>query len=196
MNTTKILTYVFFVVALGLGYFLFNSISSKIAEEERIALMEARVIEKLKMIREAQIAFQAVNNRYTNSWDELTSFLDTGSFYITERTEVIIPLSYGADSIYVEIDTLGTILVQDSLFTRDKWPNFDLPTLMFIPGSDGKQFEMWADKIEKSGVMVDVVEVKNIAPVNPIRSEDSDRNDRKPLRFGSKTQVTTSGNWE
>jgi len=196
MNTTKILTYVFLAVSLGLAYFLFNSIRTKIDEAERIATMESRIIEKLKMIRDAEISFQAVKGNYTNSWSELTSFLDTGSFYITERKETIIPLPYGADSVYIEIDTLGTVPVVDSIFTRSKWPNFDLQTLRHIPGSNGKEFALWADKIEKSGVMVDVVEVRSVAPVNPARKESNEINTRKPLRFGSRTQVTTAGNWE
>ena len=196
MNTTKILTYVFAVVSLGLAWFLFSSIKTKIDQEELIATSEARVIEKLQMIREGQIAYQAVNGKYTAKWDELLSFLDTGSFYITERTEVIIPLDYGADSIRIEIDTLGTVLVRDSLFTAEKWPNFDLQTLKFVPGTNGKEFAMWAEKIDKSGVMVDVVEVRDTAPVNPARKEDNESNIKKPLRFGSRTQVTTAGNWE
>ena len=196
MNTTKILTYVFAAVSLGLAWFLFSSIKTKIDEEDRIATIEARVIEKLQMIREGQIAFQAVTGRYTASSDDLLSFLDTGRFYITERKETIFVLDYGADSIFVDIDTLGTVLVRDSIFTAQKWPNFDLETLMNVPGSDGKKFAMWADQIEKSGVMVDVVEVRNTAPVNPARKESNESNIKKPLRFGSRTQVTTAGNWE
>lgn len=196
MNTTKILTYVFAVVSLGLAYFLFSSIKTKIDEEEKIASVEARVIEKLQMIREGQIAYQAVKGNYTAKWDELLSFLDTGSFYITERKENIITLAYGADSIVVQIDTLGTVLVKDSIYTAAKWPNFDMQTLMFVPTSEGKKFAMWADKIEKSGVMVDVVEVRSTYSVNPGRNENNESNTKKPLRFGSRTQVTTSGNWE
>ena len=196
MNTTKILTYVFAAVSLGLAYFLFSSIKTKIDSEEKIAFVEARVIEKLQMIREGQIAFQSVQGRYTGNWDTLMSFLDTGSFYITERKENIITLAYGADSVSVQIDTLGTVLVKDSVFTAAKWPNFDMQTLMFIPASDGKKFAMWSDKIEKSGVMVDVVEVRSTHSVNPARNENNESNIKKPLRFGSRTQVTTSGNWE
>ncbi len=196
MSTTKIFTYVFLLVSLGLAYFLYSSIKTKIDEETRIITMESRIIEKLKMIREAQISFQAVNGKYTNHWNELISFLDTGSFYITERKETIIQLSYGADSIFLEIDTLGTAQVVDSIFTKSKWPTFDMQTLKYIPGSNGKEFAMWADRIKKSGVMVDVVEVRSIAPVNPARKESNEINIRKPLRFGSRTQVTTAGNWE
>ncbi len=196
MNTTKILSIVVLVVALGLGYYLFNSIKTDIDTTERISKTEARVINKLKMIREAQVAFQKVNGKYSGDWDELLAFIDTGSFYITNRTEIIIPLDYGADSIYVEIDTIGTVLVRDSIFTPQKFPSFDLATLPLIPGTEGKKFDMWADKIDKSGVMVDVVEVRDIAPVDPARKESNEITNRKPLRFGSRTNITTSGNWE
>ncbi len=196
MNTTKILTYFFAVISIGLAWFLFSSIKTKIDEEEKIASVEARVIEKLQMIREGQIAYQAVYGKYTASWNDLVSFLDTGNFYITERKETIVTLDYGADSVSVAIDTLGTVLVRDSLFNPKKWPNFELKTLMLIPASEGKEFAMWADKIEKSGVMVDVVEVRSTFSINPIRNENNESNIKKPLRFGSRTQVTTTGNWE
>ena len=195
MNTTKILSIVILVIALALGY-LFSSIKTDIDTTERIAKTEARVINKLKMIREAQVAFQKVNGKYSGNWDELLAFVDTGSFYITNKTEIIIPLDYGADSIYVEIDTIGTVLVKDSIFSPSKFPNFDLATLPLIPGTDGKRFDMWADKIDKAGVMVDVVEVRDIAPVDPARKESNEITNRKPLRFGSRTNITTSGNWE
>ncbi|CAD5280839.1 MULTISPECIES: hypothetical protein [Imperialibacter] len=196
MNTTKILSIVILVIALALGYYLFSSIKTDIDTTERIAKTEARVINKLKMIREAQVAFQKVNGKYSGNWDELLAFVDTGSFYITNKTEIIIPLDYGADSIYVEIDTIGTVLVKDSIFSPSKFPNFDLATLPLIPGTDGKRFDMWADKIDKAGVMVDVVEVRDIAPVDPARKESNEITNRKPLRFGSRTNITTSGNWE
>lgn len=196
MNNTKILSIVVLVIALALGYYLFNSIKTDIETTERIARTEARVINKLKMIREAQIAFQKVNGKYSNNWDELLAFVDTGSFYITERRETIIALDYGADSVYVEIDTIGTVLVMDSIFSQKKYPGFDLAALPLIPGTEGKRFDLWADKIDKAGVMVDVVEVRDTAPVDPARRESNEITNRKPLRFGSRTNITTSGNWE
>ena len=196
MNQTKILSIVFFLVSIGLAVYLWNTIFSSINEAERIEKMEAQIIEKLKMIREAQIAYQSVNGRYTSDWDKLLSFVDTGRFYITERREIVIPLDYGADSIYIEIDTLGTKLVRDSVFKQSNYPKFDLNTLAYVPGAENKKFDMRADKIDKSGVRVDVVKVRNTVPVDPGRREDNEANTKKPLRFGSRTSVTTAGNWE
>jgi hypothetical protein len=41
--------------------------------------------------------------------------------------------------------------------------------------------------------MVDVFEVKDVAPVNPVRKKN---NNEKALKIGSRVDVTTSGNWE
>lgn len=197
MSKTKIFSYIFGIIAIGLAYYLYHSISSSIQETERIAKFEARIIEQLKMIREAELAYAAVHGQYTSDWDKLTSFLDTGSFYITERTETVITLDYGADSTYVEIDTIGTVPVRDSVFTAKKWPKFNLSTLAYVPGVEPPtKFDIWADKIEKSGVKVNAIEVKNPRPINPERDEESEYNTKKPLRFGSRTSVTTAGNWE
>lgn len=197
MSTTKILTIVFAITSIGLAFYLFYSINSSIQEAERIERMEKAVIEQLKMIREAQIAYKAVNGSYTSDWDKLISFVDTGSFYITERSETIITLDYGADSTYVEIDTLGTVLVKDSVYTATKYPKFSISTLKYVPGVNPPvAFNMWADRITKAGLQVDAVEVWNPSPIDPERDEESEFNSKKPLRFGSRTSVTTAGNWE
>lgn len=196
MEKTKIISIGFFVLSLVLAGFLGNSIYKSIDDADRIARMEGRIIDKLVMIREAQIAYQAVNGQYTSDWDKLKNFIDSGQFYLTSRIEHIITLDYGADSVYVEIDTLGTVPVMDSLFTADKYPNFDLATLDIVPGTEDIKFEMWADKIEKSNVRVDVVEVWNPKPVDPRRKEDNESRTKQPLRFGSRTSITTAGNWE
>ncbi|MFY0607141.1 MAG: hypothetical protein JXR10_10515 [Cyclobacteriaceae bacterium] len=197
MSKTKIFTIFFGIVALCLAYFLYFSIDSSIEESERITKMENRIIEQLKMIREAEIAYLAVNGQYTSDWNKLTAFIDSGSFYLTEKTEFVKTLDYGADSSWVEIDTLGTVLVKDSIFKKSVWPRFNLSTLAYVPGVDPPtKFEVWADKIEKSGVSVNAIEVKNPSPINPMRDEESEYNTKKPLRFGSKTSVTTAGNWE
>lgn len=197
MSKTKIVSVVMLVVWVSLAVFLVWSIKSSIDEAQRIENAEARIIEQLKMIREAEIAYMSVNGQYTSDWDKLLAFIDTGKFYLTERSETIIPQPYGKDSIYVEIDTLGTKAVVDSLFGNNKWPRFNLATLPYVPGVEpAVKFDVWADKILKAGLMVNAIEVKNPRPVDPTRDEESEYNTRKPLRFGSRTSVTTAGNWE
>ena len=191
MNITKILTIVFYVVSIGLAYFLVSGIAHDIEQEKVIKAVEAKVINKLMQVRDAEVSYQAANGVFTSDWNRLISFVDTGSIYITERRETIIQLDYGADSVVVEIDTLGSVPVKDSLFGG----SYDAKSLPFVPDSD-KQFLIWADKIDKSGVMIDVIEVIDPEPVDPTRREDNEIKNRKPLRFGSRTDITTAGNWE
>ena len=196
MNWTKVISTVFLIIAVGLAYFLYERISSRIEEEKRVNRIERSIIEKLQMIRDAEIAYQAIHGQYTSDWDKLISFIDTGKIYLIQRKEEVITLDYGADSIYVEIDTIGSVPVMDSLFSEEKYPNFNLERLPFIPGKPDTKFDIYADKITKAGIEVDVIEVKDVNPVNPMRDEGSKAFNRKPLRFGSRTEVTTSGNWE
>lgn len=197
MNITKVLTIVFGVIAAGLAFFLYNSIDSSIQEGKRIQKLEARIIEQLKMIREAELGYETVYGQYTSDWNKLMAFVDSGSFYITQRTEHIITLAYGADSTYVEIDTLGSIAVMDSLFAPSKWPRFELSKLPYVPNTDPPvKFDIWADRVEKSGVTVNVIEVVNPKPVDKTRDPESEIPGRRPLRFGSRSNVTTAGNWE
>lgn len=196
MNKNKIISLALLLVALSLGVYLVFSIKSSIDEKQRIARVEKKVQDKLMLIRKAEIGYQAVNGDYTDNWDSLANFINDGLFYITERTETIIQLSYGADSVYVKIDTLGTLAVSDSLFREPKFANYDFSQLKYIPETDNAEFEIFAAEIEKSRVMVDVIEVRDTAPADPTRREDNDGRNRKPLRFGSRTDVTTNGNWE
>ncbi|MGB3464142.1 MAG: hypothetical protein WBA74_02690 [Cyclobacteriaceae bacterium] len=197
---SKIFTVVFIASSLVLAWFLYDSIKSSIDEEERLQFLEQKIVDRLVMIRDAQDAYKAVKGQYTSDWDKLINFIDTGRFYIIDRRETIITLDYGADSIYVELDTVGTKSVMDSVFSKKNYPDFSLRSLPYVPVNEPEwkdvKFKMWADKIDKSGVMVDVVEVWNPKPVDPRRKEDEDRNTRRPLRFGSRTSVSTAGNWE
>lgn len=197
MNTTKILTIAFGLLAVGLAWYLYDSINSSIEEKENTTRLEKRIIEQLKMIRDAELAYEAVNGQFTSDWNKLTAFVDSGSFYLTEKTEFNKTLSYGADSTWVVIDTLGTIKVKDSLFNARRQPNFNLSTLEYVPTADPPvKFDIWADRIDKSGVAVNVIEVVNPKPVDKNRDPESEIPSRRPLRFGSRTNVTTAGNWE
>ena len=269
-TVTRIISIGLLFVAIGLAAFLINSIKYDIELEEKTKQGEAVIIEKLKFIREAEKVYLEVHGQFTSDWDKLISFIDTADYYVTQRTEEIITLAYGADSIVVHIDTIDVIPAKDRIFKKTNYitaadngtflgynaivgqsiiigskvyyyssenddrrktyisamqgtvtqlakmnpgdriskgenlvtlleykfdPNMDISNMAYIPGSD-KKFDIFADKINKSGVMIDVVEVKNTIPVNPARNEDNEQRNRKPLRFGSRTDVTTSGNWE
>ena len=194
MNLTKVLSLVFFVAALGLGYFLWKGVDDVVEQEKRVALLEAATIEKLELLRDAQLAYQAANGKYASTWDSLRTFIDNGTIWIVQRTETTKLLDYGAEEIKVSFDTLGSVNVMDSLFNAQKYPDFNIELLPVVPGSGGKQFEFFADKIEKTGgYMVNVFEIRDPSPVNPKRRAN---NNEKALRVGSRTDASTEGNWK
>ena len=194
MKNLKYYTYATLLLAAGLAFYLINSIKYSIDEEARINAAEDKVIEKLKMIRDAQIAFQSVNGKFANEWDSLLNFVENGNIFLIQRREETVLLDYGAEETTLYLDTLGSITVIDSLFSSI--PNFKASNLIFVPGYENVKFEIWASKIEKGGVEVDVVEVRNPKPFDPNRKEANEANINKPLRFGSRTSITTAGNWE
>ena len=194
MKNLKYYTYGTLLLAAGLAFYLVNSIKFSIDEEARINEAEAKVIEKLKMIRSAQIAFQSVNGQFASEWDTLLNFIDSGNIFLIQRREETVLLDYGAEETTLYLDTLGSVTVIDSLFSSI--PNFVASNLINVPGYENIQFEIWASKIEKGGVEVDVVEVRNPKPFDPNRKESNEANINKPLRFGSRTSITTAGNWE
>jgi hypothetical protein len=271
MNLTKILTAVFFLISVALAVYLGSSIKSTIDERALISSREAAIIDRLMLIRDAEIVYQEVNGNYTSDWNELINFIENGQVPIIEKKETIITLDYGADSVIVEYDTLEVVSAKSQIFyanhsvlaanngvfqgfeleigeqaqqgnvayrlfqnnrvVEHKFknsgrvmteqpvavgaevakgdllmtlretkfdPNADLSNLMIVPGyeDEGVKFEIFADEVTKGNVMVDVIEVRNPRPFNPARAESNEASTRKPLRFGSRTDVTTAGNWE
>jgi len=91
------------------------------------------------------------------------------------------------------------VLKGDLLMSLEEYkfdPNINIDKIAYVPGYDDVKFEVYAAEIDKNGVLADVIEVNNPKPFDPARDEDNDAKNKKPLRFGSKTDVTTSGNWE
>lgn len=96
--------------------------------------------------------------------------------------------------------TVGDVVAKGALLmsvTETKFdPNIDVSRLAYVPGLESAKFDIFAAEIERSNLIVDVIEVVNPKPFDPTRKEDSESKNRRPLRFGSKTDVTTAGNWE
>jgi type II secretory pathway pseudopilin PulG len=193
MNLPKVLSLAFLVIAIGLGYLLYSGIQDEVKQEKRVALIEAAVIEKLQMLREAQLAYQASNGAYANNWNDLKKFISEGKIWIVQRTETTKLLEYGKEEITVKYDTLGFANVTDSLFNDRKYPDFNLEALAVVPGSGGKMFEFFADKVERNQYDVNVFEIRDPAPVNPERKLN---NNEKALKVGSRTDASTEGNWK
>ncbi|MFD2033935.1 hypothetical protein ACFSKL_03980 [Belliella marina] len=193
MTLTRILSIVFLLGALYLGYRLYDSVDSVVEKEKEIARTEARIIEKLQMLRDAQLAYVANNKEYAENWEELKKFIQEGQIWLIQRSETTKLLDYGKEETTVTFDTLGSVNVIDSLFNPRKYPDFNLEALNVVPGSGGKTFEFFADKVERNQREIPVFEIRDPEPMNPKRQAN---NKEKALRVGSRTDSSTAGNWE
>jgi len=212
MTKTRIFSALLLPIIIILGWALYRSIASTIELAEAIKASESRVINRLKVIREVEKTYLADKGGYTADWDSLIDFVKYDSIPIVEKIEIIQertpddPLYYTrTDSIRIEFDTLDVIPAKQSIMESlpqdlaRRYKSFNWDNLPYVPGyekTEDKKFEIFADKIEKSNVMVDVIEVIDPYPMDESRSDENISPVRWRLRFGSKTEVTTAGNWE
>tara|TARA_Y100000815_G_scaffold275575_1_gene314797 strand:- start:121143 stop:121874 length:732 start_codon:yes stop_codon:yes gene_type:complete len=204
-----IVSILLFLVAIFLGYKVYNSIMGPVefnkAKEERYK----KVIAKLKDIKAAELAYQEVVGGFNGDFDSLVQFLDTAQFAITQRRDTVYDdveknKAYGIDEGYyieeVLIDTLRFTSVKDSLYAGDRYK-----TMMNVPGTDTK-FDLDAGTLDKDGTKYAVFEAKVskdvvlqglnkdlITQEKMVQSVDGVNGEY--LKVGSMNEVNTSGNW-
>ena len=167
-----------------------------------------QVIDRLKDIRNAQIAHKDVTGFYANNFDSLVSFVDNGIFTLIEKRDssyLEYNRLYRIDMLKeVEIvDTLGFVSVKDSLFGRNE--SYKMMAKVPIEGTDS-EFSIKADIIDKNGYQVPVFEVKVTKDIvlydqnkdlldqeNKVISVDGVNG--REIILGSMSEVSTSGNW-
>jgi len=200
MKKTQIFTLLTYPLVLGLAWILYNGVKANIDEAENIKKTEITVVEKLKMIREAQKQYLAANAKYAKTWDELKAYIKDGKVFLVEKHEKIMQRaaseSYKGDSILVTYDTIGVENALDHIFPKDKFPNFDYTKINQHPVFPDKEFTIFADTVRKSNVIVHVTEVVDPFPIDKTRKESNDNRKRRFLRFGSKEETSLTGNWE
>ena len=204
----KITTYVLYFLSLVLVFLIFRSINSPIKFNEVKNERYSKVIDRLKDIRNAQIAFKSVNGIYSNDFEELIEFIDSAEFTITQKRDSSY-MEY--DRIYridmlrevIVTDTLGFVSVKDSLFAN----NSDYKNMASIPIKGVESlFSLKADVIDKNGYNVPVFEVRVSKDVILFDQNKDLLNQEKEtvsvdgvngpdLVLGSLTDVSTSGNW-
>lgn len=136
-----------------------------------ISEREKKVIERLTDIRTAQIEFRRQFNKYTDDYNQLVHFI-----------------------LYDSISR-GTswISVRDSLFPSLSYPIDSLP---FIPYSQGVKFDIYTSFIERGLAKLPIIEVTAHPEYYLIGIDSDEKENHPPLKFGSKFEATTDGNWE
>ena len=198
-----LLSIVLWVVIVFFAYKIYNSIMEPIKFNKEKRDRYAKVIDNLKIIRDAEIAYAQVNRKFTDKYDDLISFIDTAKFAVTEVKNIVVTEQRGRITVDVEkrvVDTVGFEPVINSFQGRD------YKNMMNVPGTDAK-FELKTGTVEKvQGVQASVFEAKvDKAVVLAGLNKDLIRQEKEALgginvpgeyiAVGSLEEVNSNGNW-
>ena len=197
------------IASIFFAYKIYDSISGPIRFNKVKNQRYAKVINRMKDIRTAQIAHKDVRGVYANNFDSLVKFIDEGIFTLTEKRDssyMEYDRTYRIDMLkeVIVVDTLGYVPVKDSLFKdTDRFRN-----MAFIPieGIEDSTFQIKAEVINKNGYKVPVFEVKIAKNVVLFDQDDDfikqenetvsvDGVNGPEIILGSLTNVSTNGNW-
>lgn len=197
------------IASIFFAYKIYDSISGPIRFNKVKNQRYAKVINRMKDIRTAQIAHKDVTGVYANNFDSLVKFIDEGIFTLTEKRDssyMEYDRTYRIDMLreVIVVDTLGYVPVKDSLFKdTDRFRN-----MAFIPieGIEDSTFQIKAEVINKNGYKVPVFEVKIAKNVVLFDQDDDfikqenetvsvDGVNGPEIILGSLTNVSTNGNW-
>ena len=198
------------IVIIFLGYLVFNSVYGPVQFNEVKEKRYAKVIERLKDIRAAQLAHQEVTGTFAKDFNSLIRFVDTAEFVLTQRRDSTVldeeyRKIYGVDQYkdIVIIDTLGYASVKDSLFKSGR--NYKEMMNVPVEGVDA-QFEMDAGTVLKNDNRIPVFEAK-VDKAVILHDQDKDLIMQEKqvvsvdqvngayIRVGSMEEVNTNGNW-
>jgi len=208
MNKKRALEFFLWVLSIFFATQIYSSINGPIKFNRVKNERYAKVIDRLKDIKTAQIAHKDVRGFYANNFDSLVSFIDTGIFTLLEKRDssyLEYDRTYRIDMLkeVTVVDTLGFVPVRDSLFGNND--SYKMMANVPINGTDAK-FSIQAGIIDKNGYQVPVFEVKVKKDVilfdqnkdlldqeNKVISVDGVNGSE--IILGSMTEVSTNGNW-
>ena len=204
----KIINAVIWILIIFFGYKVYSSINGPIEFNKVKNERYLKVIDRLKDIRNSQIAYKSINGIYCDNFDSLINFVETAQYTLIQKRDssfLEYDRTFRIDMLreVIVVDTLGFASVKDSLFANsDRYKNM---SKVPIDGVD-ERFLIKADVIDKNGYNVPVFEVrvskdivlfdqnkdllkqeKGLMSVDGVNGPD--------IVLGSLSDVSSNGNW-
>lgn len=196
------------ILSIFFAYKIYRSVNDPIKFDKIKTERYAKVIDKLKKIRDAQEAYRTVTGSFAKDFNSLVKFIDTAEFAITQQRDTSW-VEY--DPVYridmpkegKVIDTLGFVSVKDSLF-KDSDSYKKLMNVPYAPNNE--TFTMKSGIIDRSGFKASVFEAKvdksiilHDQPKDLVAKEKQiisvDDVNGPEIIVGSLEDVKTTGNW-
>lgn len=183
------------LVAIGLAYVLFQSISEPIAfNAERTKRTDA-VVNKLRTVKTCQEFYRDITGSFAGDFDTLAHVLRNDSFAIVKVIGDPDDPNFTGEITYdttfsPAYDTIRALAI-------------NLDSLPYVPYGSGATFNVIADTITYQGTNVNVVEVgtKYSTFMGKYASKRFARYDQRynpnaTLKFGDLNSPKLNGNWE
>jgi hypothetical protein len=198
-----------FVIA-GLGYLVYDSLMQPIRFNQEQSTRQTAVVNRLKMIRDVQVAYKTIYEKYTGSFDTLITFAKEGNLKLV-KSEGSLTDSMLQAGITEAMAVKQGIIKRDTVLVAVKdsiCKNFNPDSLCYVPYTNGAKFKMGASSITtSSGLVIPVFEarVENRVYLKGLDNQERINMDklaetlgRYPgLKVGSLEEANNNaGNWE
>ncbi len=194
-KSAKGVSAVLVIVALVIAYFNYKSIEEPIEFMKKKNYRYSAVIQRLKDIREAEIAYKKEYGKYTGSFDTLIDFIKNDSVKVIKMFGDVPDTLTEMEALELGIVRRDTIRVpayeyifnENYMAKRDPRWELNVDELRYVPFTDNSEFDIAAGVLERSsGVKVQVFQVTDSDPFDP----------QDVLQVGSLENPTVSGNWK
>jgi hypothetical protein len=187
-----------------LAYFVFNSIDSEVEFQKVAKVRITENVQKLKDLRQVQIAYKKVNNTYASNFESLLDFLENDSMVIVKAIGETPDSLTDVQALELGIISRDTayVLAKETVFDEaylnsrnEKYP-LNLTTLTNVPHSE-ELYSVDAGRVEKGKVTVQVFEIStNYAAVfTGLDAENKSYELDNLLKVGSMDEASLNGNW-
>lgn len=198
-----VISLLLWVLIIFLGYKVYSGIMAPINFNKRKVVKFEKVVNHLKMIRDAELAHKTITGNFTANGDDLIKFIDTARFALIENRDTVITVRKGRITVDEERKITDTIGYDD---VKNHFKNRDYSTMMNVPGTDAK-FDLktgYLEKIQGHKVPVFLAQVDKAIVLKGeedylIKQEQEQLGGNEVrgayISVGSLEDVVTNGNW-
>jgi hypothetical protein len=187
------------LVIVVLGYLIFESVMEPVRFNQEVAHREAMIVQRLKDIRQLQVAHRSRYGAFNSDIDSLIRFVKNDSIAVIRAIGNVPDTLTEADAVRLGIVQRDTVWVRamDTLLRRARYP---LDSIKYVPFTNGVEFVMGAAKIERGMTRIPVFEAYAL-PQDYLSDLDRwriyyTRDLEAGLRVGSLVEASIDGNWE
>ncbi|OAD44946.1 hypothetical protein [Polaribacter atrinae] len=197
------------ILLLALTAFLVSKIYYGIMEpiifNKTKVVKYSKVVENLKIIRDAEVKHFEVTGQYTKDKNALIKFIDTAQLALTE-TKTIVEKENRGGGIIIDVEKRKTDTIgYEPVSKYFKGKNYK--EMFKVPGVEGKEFEIEVGTVEKVPGMVvptfyvktpkqDILKGMNESLLKQeLEQIATDQIKGEYVSVGSLDEVSTGGNW-